>query len=255
MNFEIFDFHVHPYITPDENICVYKDINAPMSAEIAIEDLQSIGITRFAGSVISPIKDSPDGMIRANQTAFKLRDIYGEKYIPGVQVDARFVDESIKEIDKTIEHGFSLIGELVPYHYNWEYSDPKFRDILDYTKDKNMVFSLHTTDISVMESVASDYPDTTFVFAHPGEKAMLLRHIEVMKKCENVYLDLSGTGLFRLSMLKKLVCEVGAERILFGSDYPVCNPGMYVGGVMFEKITDHERELILSGNAKRLLRL
>lgn len=254
MSIEIFDFHIHPYTKAKENICVYKDINGEMTAEIAISDLKKIGITRFAGSVIAP-PDTENPMQSANNSAFALRELYGDAYIPGIQVDPRLVDESIKAIDETIRRGFNLIGELVPYHYGWEYSDPGFRDILDYTKDKGMVYSLHTTDISVMQSLAEDYPETSFVFAHPGEKPVLLRHIEAMMSCKNIYLDLSGTGLFRLSMLKKLVHEVGAERILFGSDYPVCNPGMYVGGIMFEKITDAERELICSGNAKRLLRL
>jgi predicted TIM-barrel fold metal-dependent hydrolase len=54
-------------------------------------------------------------------------------------------------------------------------------------------------------------------------------------------------------MLSQLVNDVGAERILFGTDYPVCNPGVYVGGVLAEKITDSAKELIFSGNAKRLL--
>ena len=106
-----------------------------------------------------------------------------------------------------------------------------------------------------MEEMAKKHPDITFVFAHPGERNILLQHIDVMKKCDNVYLDLSGTGIFRYSAVKKLVSEVGAERILFGSDYPVCNPFAYVGGVMGEDLSDKEKELIFSGNAKRILGL
>ena len=255
MSIEFFDFHTHPYTNLDQNICVYKDLNEPMTAEAAINDLKSIGISKFAGSVITKPTDDSSYLITANESAFYLRELYGDSYIPGIQVDPKYLEESIAAIDKTIKLGFNLIGELVPYHYHWEYSDPDFRKILDYTKGKNMVYSLHTTDLAVMQSLAEDYPETTFVFAHPGEKPVLVRHIEVMKACKNVYLDLSGTGLFRLAMLKKLIFEVGAERILFGSDYPVCNPGMYVGGIMFENISDNDRRLISADNAKRLLKI
>ena len=55
--------------------------------------------------------------------------------------------------------------------------------------------------------------------------------------------------------IKHLVEKVGADRIIFGSDYPICNPGMYIAGVDFEKISDKEKELIFSENAKRLLKL
>ena len=178
------------------------------------------------------------------------------KYIPGFMVDARFPKESIKEIDRAIENGINLIGELVPYHYSWKYADSGFEEILSYADGKNLIFNLHTAEeLDVMEELAKKHPTISFVFAHPGEAPRLKRHIEAMTRCENVYLDLSGTGLFRYGMLKKLVTEIGADRILFGSDYPVCNAGMYVGGVFFEEITDAERERIFSLNAKKLLGL
>ena len=76
-----------------------------------------------------------------------------------------------------------------------------------------------------------------------------------MKKYDNIYLDLSGTGLFRFGMLKRLVDQVGAERILFGTDHPICNPAMYVAGVMHERISERNMSLIFSENAKRLLEI
>jgi len=110
-------------------------------------------------------------------------------------------------------------------------------------------------NLEVLSEMPARHKDIDFVFAHPGEKAILDQHIQIMKKNDNVYLDISGTGLFRYGMLKQLVDEVGAERILFGTDYPICNPNMYIAGVLFEKISDREKELIFAGNAKRLLRL
>lgn len=74
-----------------------------------------------------------------------------------------------------------------------------------------------------------------------------------MKKHENLCLDLSGTGLFRYGVLKYLIREVGADRILFGTDYPICNPRMYVEAIYGEEITEEERELVFHGNAERIL--
>jgi hypothetical protein len=81
-----------------------------------------------------------------------------------------------------------------------------------------------------------------------------MRHVERAKWSDNYYLDLSGYGLFRHGMLRRAIDEMGADRILFGSDYPTCNPSMYIGGVLLDElISDEEKELIFSGNAKRLL--
>lgn len=83
----------------------------------------------------------------------------------------------------------------------------------------------------------------------------VLGHIDIMKKLDNVFLDISGTGILRYGVIKKLVTEVGAERILFGTDYPVGNPSAYINGVLGEKISDREKEMIFSGNAKKLLKI
>ena len=100
------------------------------------------------------------------------------------------------------------------------------------------------------------HPDLMIVAAHPGEYSEFMRHLERMKMSENYYLDLSGYGIFRYGMLRRAIDTVGIDRILFGSDYPTCNPGMYVGGVLFDSlITDSEKEKIFSLNAKRLLGL
>ena len=92
--------------------------------------------------------------------------------------------------------------------------------------------------------------------AHPGEYGAFMRHVERMKLSENYYLDVSGYGIFRHGMLRHAIDAFGAERILYGSDYPTCNPAMYIGGVLLDSlISDSEKELIFAKNAKRLLGL
>ena len=49
--------------------------------------------------------------------------------------------------------------------------------------------------------------------------------------------------------------QVGAERILFGTDYPICNPRMYVQAVLGENLPEEVTEKILCGNSRRLLQL
>ena len=254
MSYDIIDFHTHPYMTEAENLCAHKDV-VGSSKEIFLSDLEKCGITKFAGSVITKL--GSDDMKASNNIAYRLKDDFADKYIMGIQVDPRFVDESVNEIDAAIKNKINLIGELVPYAYGWSYASADFRKLLDAANPYGMTVSLHTVqgEFDAMEDLARCYPDLTFVFAHPGEYASLVRHIEIMKKHDNVYLDLSGTGLFRFGMLKRLVGDVGAERILFGTDYPICNPNMYVNAVLGEHISDSDKELIFSLNAKRILKI
>ncbi len=254
MSFDIIDFHTHPFIDRRDCVCKYKD-TTEVSPNLTLQDLKGIGIGRFCGSVIKARDGGFGAIAAANADAYELQRLYQGAYIPGIQIHADYADESCAALDTMLGRGERLVGELVPLTYGWDFGHAGFRQILDHASGKSVVFSLHTTVCEELERVMSDYPEVTFVLAHPGEQKTLFWHIEQMKKNENVYLDLSGTGLFRFGMLSKLVSEVGAERILFGSDYPVCNAGMYVGGVLAERISDDAKEKIFAGNAKRLLKL
>ena len=129
-------------------------------------------------------------------------------------------------------------------------------EILNVATGYNMVVSFHSIDNDSMDEMVWKHPDTVFVAAHPGEYTDFTRHLNRMKMSGNYYLDLSGTGLFRHGMLRHGIDEFGAERFLFGSDYPTCNPAVFIGGVALDTlITEAEKKLIFAGNAKRLLGL
>ena len=104
-----------------------------------------------------------------------------------------------------------------------------------------------------MDAMAKAHPGCVVVFAHPGDGEPVERHIRRLQKSENFYLDLSGTGLFRHGVLRALIDRVGVEKILFGTDYPICNPYMYVGGVGLDPLlTRQEKEAIFGTNARGL---
>ena len=194
---------------------------------------------------------------KENEFALKLRDYYGEFYIPGFHVHPDYVEESIAEIQRMNALGVRLIGELCPYRYGWRnYSCEEFSVILDEAEKYGMIVSFHSMGEDEMYKMVQAHPNVIFVAAHPGEYNEFMRHMERMKMSDNYYLDVSGYGIFRHGMLRHAIDEFGAERFLFGSDYPTCNPSMYIGGVLLDDlITDEEKELIFSKNAKRILKL
>ena len=109
-------------------------------------------------------------------------------------------------------------------------------------------------DDDAMDRMVENHKDVTIVMAHPNEKESFLRHLKRMDVSEHYHLDLAGTGLFRHGMLARGIAEQGADRFLFGSDFPVCNPGMFVGGVTLDElIGEEDKKKILCSNAERLL--
>lgn len=258
MDIEIIDFHTHPFDQTEYNICSHKAY-IDMTPGFTESYLREIGIRQICGSVIGKRKDNiqwADIQI-LNNKSLELASLYNGFYVPGFHVHPGFVKESCEEIERMSKLGVRLIGELVPYHHLWDdYSCRGFSEILDVARDYNMVVSFHSMNEDSMDKMVSEHKDITFVAAHPGEYREFMRHLERMKMSENYHLDISGTGVFRLGMLRHAIDEFGAERVLLGSDYPTCNPSMFVHAVLSDPlITDTERELICNANAKRILGL
>ena len=260
--YEIIDFHTHPFDDSATNICAHKEY---LPGENTVEYLKGLGISKICGSVlcrnipdVSHYETYWDMIVDGNNRALMLQKQYGGFYIPGFHVHPDYVKESCGEIERMHSLGIRLMGELVPYMHGWsDYSCKAFDEILDVATEYGMVVNLHTmADQDQMDEMVRKHPKTVFVAAHPREYPDYMRHLNHMKISENYYLDLSGTGLFRHGMLRHGVDEVGAERFLFGSDYPTCNPAMFLGGVILDtSISEEEKTLILAGNAKRLLQL
>lgn len=259
MAFEIIDFHTHPFIQAKNNICQHKDV-VDMNADSTVSLFQKLGVSKICGSVIdcTPCDDLWQKVKTNNEEALKLKQLYGDFYIPGFHIHPDYVEQSLGEMKRMKKMGFRLIGELVPYIDKWQkgYDSENLSILLDFAGQNNMIVNFHSMDNDQMDEMVKRHKDVVFVAAHPGEYPNFMRHIERMKYSENYYLDLSGYGIFRHGMLKKAIETFGEDRILFGSDYPTCDPGMYLGGVLFDPlITDRQKEKIFSGNAKQLLAL
>ncbi len=262
MEYEIIDFHTHPFEDRAHNICNHAEF-CGMSIENTREVFDKLGISRICGSVIRWGKDSDasvwDKVRENNDSALRLRDLYGGFYVPGFHVHPAFVEESLREIERMDREGVKLVGELVPYFDKWgdlKYDSEPFSVLLDEIGRRGMVVSFHSQDEDAMDRMVAAHPDVTFVAAHPGEYDLFMRHIARARMSENYYIDLSGYGVFRYGMLRRAIDEIGADRVLFGSDFPTCSPAMYLGAVTMDGlITEEERQMILSENAKRLLKL
>ena len=263
LGYEIIDFHTHPFLSKESNICYHKDF-CDMGVEQTLAKMDSLGVSKICGSVIrlggcNCQEQVLQRYYKNNNEALKLKELFGDRYIPGYHVHPDFIEESIKEVDRMHSLGINLIGELVPYIDGWsgDYNCKKLFEILDYAKKYDVVVNFHNSgngNEDAKDELVKAFPTIRFVGAHPYEMPTILRHIERLKNNENYYIDLSGTGLFREGLLRRFINEVGVDRILFGSDFPVCNMAMYVGAVALDNQLSHlEKEKIFSLNAKQLL--
>ncbi len=250
---KIFDFHLHPH---------YDFHNISISDEDFVTALRERGVEGFAGSVIRegdsnrPIEDYAEIMPRLNAEAFEIYEKYPDVYVPGIHIHPDHPELSCSEVERYADKGVRLIGELVHYLMGWSgYDRRELIEILRVAAERKMVLSFHPSkNTAAMERLVRSLPDMNIVIAHLDGYGLYDWSVEMMKKYKNVYFDISAHGAEREGMLRGTVNAVGAERILYGTDFPGYTSEKFINYVLSEKISDSDREAIFYKNAERLLR-
>ena len=255
-DFEIIDAHAHPFLDK----CDGAPYGHPETLEQFVYEMKKAKVDYFAGSTVYLHEVTDYAEIRKlNEDALRIRDKY-PCYIPGIQVHGSFPEESISDMTKLYhEDGIRMIGELVPYLMKTgEYNTPGMIEILKEAVELGMTASLDAGVRETVVPVLENCPGLNVVLAHPGppwgDDSAKIR-FQWVSEYENLYMDISGCGLYRWNMLRYGVDVCGPEKILFGSDMPVCSVGMYVYGALMENLTKEELTLVMGGNFKRLLRM
>lgn len=110
-------------------------------------------------------------------------------------------------------------------------------------------------EISVVELLATQYPDVNFIIPHLGSFSDDWRSqnglIDFLVRYKNIYSDTSGVR--RFDILKKALDRAGSQKVLFGSDGPWLHPGVELSKIFALNLSEKENQQILSGNFLKLI--
>ena len=110
-------------------------------------------------------------------------------------------------------------------------------------------------EVSIIELLATEYPDVNFIIPHLGSFADDWKAqqacIDPLARHSNIYTDTSGVR--RFDLLEQAVERAGAHKILFGSDGPWLHPGVELAKVHALNLLPADRALVLSDNFLRLI--
>ena len=262
---EIIDAHAHIY--PEkiakkatETIGVFYDIPMEMPAgttDRLLEDGKNAGIT---GYIVHSCATKPEQVKSINDFIKTEIDKHSE-FIGFMTLHQDLTEEEMKsEVERCKQAGFKgvkLHPDFQKFYIDEEKAEKIYRAV---GKDFPILF--HTGDDRYEYSkphrlvkMAKKYPEVTFIGAHFGGYRCW-DDVHLYKGLKNVYFDTCSSLTFiDEKKAKELIDMLGADRFFFGTDFPMWDAKGELDRFMKIDLTNEEREMILSKNIKKLLKI
>jgi hypothetical protein len=105
-------------------------------------------------------------------------------------------------------------------------------------------------DLRTIEKVMRRHPSLPVIVSEAAQ-GVARELYALLEAFESLYVETSG---FMLHLgIEDVYHKFGAERLIFGTRYPLYNPGSAVAAVMYATIPNEAKALIASGNIERIL--
>ena len=257
---KIIDFHAHIY--PDklavrgrQSICDFYGLeyHCTGSADVLLNEGKLAGISEF---LLLPVAVKPEHVQSINE--FTAKEISEHKEFHGLGCVHADMDNILSEVERIKALGLKGV-KIHPDTQRFAIDDKRLYPMYDALGD-DMLLVVHCGDPRYdysrperLKKVLDDFPKLRTVGAHLGGWSMFDEAFEYLKDTR-CYVDISSCIMFiGVEETKKYICKYGAERILFGTDFPLWNPVREVERFMSLDLSDIDREKIAHLNAQRLL--
>ena len=152
------------------------------------------------------------------------------------------------------ELGMRFIGEMFDRWLGYEWGTSEYYRVLQYAVELRMVPLMHCENAVVAE-IGERYPAGKFMIAHMSTITEGLQaRIAALEPYPNLYLVTSGSDIARAGEIKEAVHSLGADRVIFGSDFGGVDPVIAVQCVKRSGLSDSEEALVFAGNFWKLWR-
>lgn len=131
-------------------------------------------------------------------------------------------------------------------------------DLLEICQSKNLPVMFHCgslhkeTSVDVLLQVAREFKTIPFILAHMGGTNPYLT-AEKAYKFDNVFLETSVSSHV-FNPIKSIVCKVGEDRVIYGSDFPCGSPSLEIFRILDANLTSTQIEKILYKNFERIFK-
>lgn len=256
------DFHAHifPDKIADKAASAIGDFyNIPMhfadgSAGALLKTGTESGISQF---VVHSAASLPKHVISINN--FIAEKIKQHKEFIGFGALHKDMEDPESEIKRIIDLGLKGI-KIHPDTQRFNADDKKMFQIYNHMQMYNLPLLIHAGDYRYdyshprrIRNIIDNFPDLPVVAAHFGGWSLWDLAIEFLRDT-NCYLDTCSSSKFLGQVRTKgLIRIYGAERIIFGTDFPMWDAKEELEFLYNLKLSDEEMHFIFHKNAERIL--
>lgn len=201
---------------------------------------------------------SPEEIRRQNDQVLRALDLSGGRALGFVYLNPKFTEESLKELDRCVRDGPMVGVKLwVAVRCHEKRLDPIVRRAMELKAPILQHTWLKTTGNMPGESTPEDlaqlaarHPKAAFIAAHVG--GQWENGIRAIRATRNVVAEVCGSDP-TAGLVEMAVRELGAERVMYGSDYGGRSYSSQLAKVYGADLSERDRRLILGGNIRRML--
>ena len=276
----IIDFHAHVFpsqIKKKRSKYIERDpcfalLYSSKDAKIATAD-ELIASMDEAGVDISVILNigwtTHELCVETNDYIMESISRFPQRLVGFCAIQPQSPEAAVAEIERCAKAGIRGVGEMRPDMQPFDLGDELVMEpLVEVLRKHQLILLTHASEPvghdypgkgvitpDILYPFIASFPDLTIVCAHWGGGLPFYALMpEVEKAMSNVFFDTAASPLLYTPQVYNQVIQlVGADKILFGSDYPLLAQGRLLEEIRALDLPQETKSLILSGNAQRLL--
>ncbi len=276
----IIDFHTHifpPQIKKNRNkyidndpcfAILYSDNKAKLAtADELIDSMDNDGVD--ISVVVNYGWTTHELCVETNDYILESITRYPGRLIGFCSIQPQSTEAAVAEIERCAKGGMRGVGELRPDLQLLDLKDEEIMaPVIEVIRRYKLIVLTHSSEPvghdypgkgavtpEVLYPFITSYPELTIVCAHWGGGLPFYTLMpEVKKAMSNVFFDTAASPyLYSPQVYNQVVQLIGADKILFGSDYPLLPQSRLLKEIESVDLAEEAKSLILSGNARWLL--
>lgn len=224
-------------------------------AEDLMERMDRLNISKMILSGSQALFGDP---LAGNRLVEKAAAHYPDRFFGYFVFNPHYHEILTPHFDEFFSREFFVGFKLLSSYWEVPVTDPRYSAAWEYADEHRLPILLHTWDDpydfpALLTEVVSKYKDAFFILGHSGGSDRgRAAAVELARNNDNVFLEWCGSYQMTLPY-EEVFSELGADRIIFGTDAALHSPAWELGRFASLSLPDEVLTPALGANIQRIL--